>query len=146
MKRTLAMVIIGIFLVTGLIRVGVTAIVISQLMGWWQLGGEAAVAVTETQRFIGDAQTNLVGFTSLSYFLFLSFMGAIVSAGAIGQIWRKRWGLVLIALYLFCHAFLFLNFMTINPKIGLLLIALLLALILWWTNKAVERPRAPLSN
>lgn len=131
----------AIFLVTGLIRIGVSAIVISQLTDWWQLGGEAAAAVTETQRFIANANANLAGFSPLSYFAFLLFMGAIVSAGAIGQFWRKDWGLFLIGLYLCCHAFLFLNFMAINPKIGLLGIAFLLALILAWANKPVDQRR-----
>lgn len=141
MKRKLAIAICGIFLVTGLIRVGVGAIVISQLTGWLQLGGEAALAVAETQQFIGEASTNLVGFTPFSYFAFLLFMGVIVSAGAIGQMWRKSWGLALIGIYLCCHAFLFLKFMTINPKIGLLALALLLALILAWANKdSAPRP------
>lgn len=135
MKRKLALAICGIFLLTGLIRVGVGAIVISQLTGWWQLGGEAAVAVSETRQFIGEASTNLVGFTPFSYFAFLFLMGLIVSAGAIGQMRRKSWGLALIGAYLCCHAFLFLNFMTINPKVGLLALALLLAFILAWANK-----------
>ena len=143
MKRKLALAICGVFLVTGLIRVGVGTIVISQLTGWWQLGGEAALAVAETRQFIGDASTNLVGFTPFSYFAFLLFMGAIVSAGAIGQMWRKSWGLAMIGTYLCCHAFLFLNFMTINPKIGLLALALLLALILAWANKDSAPGREP---
>ncbi|MBV7259307.1 hypothetical protein [Erythrobacter crassostreae] len=143
MKRKLAIAISGIFLVTGLIRVGVGAIVISESTGWWQLGGEAALAVAETQQFIGDASTNLVGFTPFSYFVFLLFMGAIVSVGAIAQMRRKSWGLALIGTYLCCHAFLFLNFMTINPKIGLLALASLLALILAWANKDSASRREP---
>ena len=92
MKRKLATAICGIFLVTGLIGVGVGAIVISQLTGWWQMAREAALAVAQTQQFIGEASTNLVGFTPFYYFAFLLFMGAIVSAGAIGQIRRKSLG------------------------------------------------------
>lgn len=125
----------------GLIRLVVSAVVISQLNGWWQFGGEAAVAVADTQRFIGDSKINLAGFTPLSYFAFLMLMGAILSAGAIGQVWRKTWGLVLIGLYLCCHAFLFANFMTINPKAGLLGIAMVLALILAWANRTGQSTR-----
>lgn len=135
MKRKLTIAICTIFLATGLIRLGVGAIVISQLTGWWQLGGEAAVAVAETQSFIADANVNLLGFTPLTYFAFLLLMGAIVSVGAIGQLWRKSWGLALIGLYVCCHALLFVNFMTVNPKIGLLGIALALALVLFWANR-----------
>ena len=120
MQRKLAIAICGVFLITGLIRLGVSAIVISELNGWWQVGGEAAVAVADTQRFIAEADANLVGFTPLSYFTFLGFMGVIVSLGAIREFWRKSWGLSMIGLYLCRHAFLFFNFMTVNPKVGLL--------------------------
>lgn len=101
--------------------------------------------MAETQRFIAEATTNLVGFSPLSYFAFLLFMGLIVSAGALGQFWRRKWGLFLIGLYVCCHAFLFLNFMTINPKIGLLGLALVLALVLAWANKPVEQGPDPAS-
>ena len=136
--RYIAIAISLIFLVTGLIRAGVSVIVISELTGWWQLGGEAAVAVAETKQFIADASTNLVGFTPLTYFVFLLLMGVVVSIGAIGQLWRKTWGLYLIGLYVCCHAFLFVNFMTVNPKVGLVALALLLALFLAWANRSDE--------
>lgn len=143
MKRILALLICVIFLVTGLIRVAVSAVVIGELTGWSQFGGEAALAVADTQRFIAEAQVNLASFTPLTYFVFLMFMGLVVSAGAIGQVWRKNWGLALIGLYVCCHAFLFVNFMTINPKAALLGIALVLALVLAWANTPAKPAAEP---
>jgi len=112
---------------------------IGQAAGWWAFGGEAAEALADAQRFIAERETNIIGFTPLSYFAFILFMGVSISAGAIGQLWRKQWGLILIGLYLLSHAALFVNFMTVNQKVALLGLAVLLTLILAWANRAHER-------
>lgn len=138
MKRKLAILICMGFLVSGLIRIGVGAMLIGQAAGWWALDGEAAAAVAETQTFIADRDTNLAGFTPLSYFAFILFMGVTISLGAIGQLWRKPWGLVLIGVYLISHAGLFVNFMTVNPKVALVGLALALAGVLGWANREEE--------
>ena len=65
-------------------------------------------------------------------------MGFVISLGAIGQIWRKKWGLVLIVVYLFSHGALFVNFMTINPKIAYLVLATVLTVTLVWANRPPE--------
>ncbi len=111
---------------------------IGQSAGWWTLSGEAEEALVETERFIGERESNLIGFTPVSYFGFIIFMGLSISLGAIGQIRRRQWGLVLIVLYLFSHAALFVNFMTVNPKVVLLALAVLLTLVLWWANRPEE--------
>ena len=92
------------------------------------------MALVDTQRFIGQQKANIIGFTPMSYFAFIIFMGLTISFGAIGQLWRKKWGLVLIGVYLISHAALFANFMTVNPKIALLGVAILLTLVLAWAN------------
>jgi hypothetical protein len=138
MKRTIAIVICVLFLTSGLIRIGVGGIMIGQSAGWWALGGEVEEALADTERFIGERESNLVGFTPMSYFAFIIFMGLSISLGAIGQIWRRQWGLALIVLYLFSHAALFINFMTINPKVTLLALAISLTLVLWWANRTDE--------
>ena len=135
MKRTFAIVICCLFLASGLIRIGVGGIMIGQAAGWLALGGEAAESLTDTQRFFDERKANIVGFTPISYFAFILFMGLTISLGAIGQIWRKQWGLVLIGIYLLSHGLLFVNFMTVNPKIALLGLASLLTLILFWANR-----------
>lgn len=144
MKRKLAIAICLAFLISGLIRIGVSLVMIGQTLGWWALGGEATVALADTQRFIAEHDTNLVGFTPLSYFGFILFMGATISLGAIGQLWRKPWGLALIILYLLSHAALFLNFMTVNPKIFYLELAIVATVILVWANRVSGEDSQPL--
>lgn len=135
MKRKLAILICLGFLVSGLIRIGVGTIMIGQAAGWWALDGEAAVAVAETQVFIAERGTNLVGFTPLSYFAFILFMGVTISLGAIGQLWRKQWELALIGVYLISHVGLLMNFTTVNPKVALVGLALALTGVLVWANR-----------
>ena len=98
MKRTIVIVICVLFLASGLIRIGVGGIMIGQSTGWWALGGEAEEALIETERFIGERESNLIGFTPVSYFGIIIFMGLSISLGAIGQIGRRHWGMVLIVL------------------------------------------------
>lgn len=145
MRRKFALIVCALFPLAGLIRLGLSLVVICQFNGWWQFGGEAQVVVADTQRFIADAKTDLTELTPLSYFAFLMVMGAILSVGAIGQMRCKSWAFALIGLYLCCHAFLFLNFMTINPKVGLLVVALVLALFHAWANADTQTDRNPSS-
>ena len=135
MKRKLAIAICLLFLASGLIRIGVGCLMIGQAAGWWALDGEAAEALADTQRFISEQKSNIIGLAPISYFAFILLMGLTISLGAVGQIWRKQWGLVLIGIYLLSHAWLFVNFMTVNPKIALLVLASLLTLILFWANR-----------
>ena len=145
MKRKLAIVICCVLLVSGLIRIGVGGMMIGQAAGWWTFDGEAAESLADTQRFLSEQKSNIVGFTPIAYFAFILFMGFTISLGAIGQIWRKQWGLVLIGTYLLSHGVLFVNFMTVNPKIALLGLAILLTVILVWANRPSERDGAPVS-
>lgn len=138
MKRKLAIVLCCVFLASGLIRIGVGGMMIGQAAGWWVMEGEAAESLAATQRFIGEQKSNIVGFTPISYFAFILFMGFTISLGAIGQIWRRKWGLILIGIYLLSHGALFVNFMTVNPKIALLGLAILLTVILVWANRSPQ--------
>jgi len=135
MKRKLAIIICLFFLASGLIRIGVSLLMIGQASGWWSFGGEATEALADTRRFIADHPTNLAGFTPLSYFGFIMFMGVTISLGAIGQLWRRHWGLVLIGIYLLSHAALFVNFWTVNPKILLWGLSVVMAGVLVWANR-----------
>ena len=139
MKRKLVIVICFAFLASGLVRIGVGVLMIGQAAGWWAFGGEAAEALSDTQRFIAERDVNLVGFTPAAYFGFILFMGTTVSVGAVGQLWRKQWGLVLITIYLFSHAALFVNFMTVNPKLALLALAVVATMVLRWANQEESR-------
>lgn len=144
MKRKLAIVICLVFLASGLIRIGVSVLMIGQAMGWWVFDGEAVEALTETQRFIAEREVNLVGFTPIAYFAFILFMGLTISLGAIGQLWRKQWRLVPIGVYLLSHAALFVNFMTVNPKVLLLGLAIVATVVLVWANRLPAPDSRPL--
>jgi len=135
MRRKLAIVICLLFLASGLIRMGVSSMMIGQVSGWWVVDGEAVLALEDTRRFIAERDANMVGFTPLSYFAFLLFMGVAISVGAVAQLWRQRWALALIGVYLLSHAALFVNFMTVNPKIWLLALASGMAIVLAWANR-----------
>ena len=135
MKRALAVVICLIFLTSGLIRIFAGGGMFGMEAGWWSPGGEFAEAMTDTHRFFGEQATNLIGFTPLTYFGYIVFMGLTISLGAIGQFWRKQWGLVLIGIYLLSHGALFVNFMEINPKILLWGLSVVATAILAWANR-----------
>ncbi|WP_209348428.1 hypothetical protein [Pontixanthobacter sp. CEM42] len=138
MKRKLAIVICLLFLASGLIRIGVSLLMIGQAEGWWLFDGEAVEALADTKRFIAEADSNLVGFTPLTYFGYILFMGVTISVGAIGQIWRKPWGLMLIWIYVLSHGALFVNFMTVNPKVALWGLSVVMILVLIWANRVPE--------
>lgn len=135
MERFLAIGLCLVLLAIGLLRSGVGVIVLGEALGWWTMGGEAPLAVAETGEFIQAAPANLIGFSVTGYFAFLLGMGLALSLGAAAQIWRRGWGMGLIIAYLAAHAFLFVNFMTINPKVGFLAAVALLAGLLAWANK-----------
>lgn len=116
---------------------------IGQAAGWWAFGGEAAEALADAQRFFAEQEVNIVGFTPVSFFAYIIFMGVSISAGAIGQLWRKQWGLILIGLYLLSHAALFVNFMAVNRKVEMLGLAVLLTLILVWANRMPKPENEP---
>jgi phosphotransferase system glucose/maltose/N-acetylglucosamine-specific IIC component len=122
----------------GLIRIGVGGAMIGQELAWWKLGGDIAGGLADTHRFIAARETNMAGFTPLSYFVYIVLMGVVLNLGAIGHLLRWRWGLALIALYLAMHAALFVNFLTVNPKLVYLGIGVALWLALWWEGRAAR--------
>ena len=134
MKRSLTIVIALAFLASGLIRLGVSALMIGQAQGWWLFDGEAVEALAETQAFVANAKVNLIGFSVPAYFAYIGVMGLVVCAGAIGAILRRRWGLAWLAAYIAMHGALFVNFWTINPKIGFVLLAAAALAVLAWAN------------
>ena len=72
MKRTITIALCLIFLASGLIRIGVSALMIGQAQGWWHFDGEAALALADTRRFIAASAVNLAGFNALSYFGYIA--------------------------------------------------------------------------
>ena len=75
MKRKLAIVICCVLLVSVLIRIGVGGMMIGQAAVWWTFDGEAAESLADTQRFLSEQKSNIVGFAPMAYFAFILFMG-----------------------------------------------------------------------
>ncbi|WP_299195549.1 hypothetical protein [uncultured Erythrobacter sp.] len=143
MKRALAIAICLVFLVSGLIRIGAGILMIGQAEGWWIADGEAVEALADTRRFFAEAKVNLVGFSPTAYFGYILFMGLTISLGAIGQIWRKHWGLILIWVYVLSHGALFVNFWTVNPKIFVWAGSVMATLVLIWANRKPAEDSQP---
>jgi uncharacterized membrane protein len=57
-------------------------------------------------------------------------MGLLLAAGAAGVFCYKRWGFVLLGLYLAMHAALFVNYQEINPKLFVLALQGLMLVVL----------------
>lgn len=101
---------------------------------------ELADVVSETGQFIdARADRQLLPFSVPAYFSFIMAMGFMLAGGAIGVILRKRWGHILLGIYLAMHAALFVNFQEINPKlIGLAVTAAMLLALIY-----LRPPRSP---
>ena len=83
---------------------------------------EFADAVAETSEFLANnADRSILAFTVPVYFGYIVAMGVVLLGGSIGALRRRAWGVKLIALYLAMHAALFVNYLTINPKIWFLI-------------------------
>lgn len=134
MHRIVAAIICLIFFLFGLIRIGVSAALMAQIVDL--INVEAfAEPIADTNRFLSEKNDQaLIPLTPLSYLGVIVFMGLCLAGGAVGA-WRRRdWGYGLIGLYLATHAGLFVNFQTINPKIAVLGIGIFLFLLLLWAN------------
>jgi hypothetical protein len=57
-------------------------------------------------------------------------MGILLTTGAIGTIVRRKWGFILLWIYLANHAALFINYQEINPKIFVLALQVVLLFVL----------------
>lgn len=125
------------FLLFGLVRVVVGGAMLAQVFGYVDFP-EFAEAIVDTAEFLAmNAERSIIAFSVPAYFGYIVAMGLVLFTGAIGALRRKPWGVKLIGLYLAMHAALFVNYLTINPKIWLLMggIALLILIAI------VRKPR-----
>lgn len=119
------------FLLFGVMRMGVGAALILQIAGMIDLP-DLASTVTDTAVFLGQANERaIIGMGVTPYFGYIIAMGLVLVAGAVSALLRRHWGYRLIGLYLVMHGALFVNFLTVNPKIvylagGVTLLALLI--------------------
>lgn len=140
MKNKIGLLIAIILLGYGLIRIGVGGALLAQTLEIVNFS-ELAEATLEVKEFISiRAGEQLIPFTITGYFTYILVMGVLLSIGAVGTIVRRRWGFILLWIYIGTHAALFINFLEINPKI----IGLVLQVILLIGLKYL-RPPQPLS-
>ncbi|NND79467.1 MAG: hypothetical protein HKN53_06190 [Maribacter sp.] len=137
MKNKIGLLIAILLLGYGLVRIGVGGSLLAQTMELINFP-ELAEATLEVKEFINTrANEQLVPFSVKGYYTYILIMGILLSIGAFYTIVRKRWGFVLLWLYIGMHAALFINFLEINPKI----IVLVLQVILLFTLKHLRPPK-----
>lgn len=140
MKNKIGLLIAIILLGYGLIRIGVGSALLAQTLEIVNFS-ELAEATLEVKEFISiRAGEQLIPFTITGYFTYILVMGVLLSIGAVGTIVRRRWGFILLWIYIGTHAALFINFLEINPKIIGLVLQVILLIVLKYL-----RPPQPLN-
>ena len=138
-KNKIGLVISILLLGYGLVRIGVGGVLFVQtfeIINFPDLA-EAALKIKE---FINiRASKQIIPFSLTGYCTYILVMGILLTAGAIGTIVRRRWGFILLWIYLALHAALFINYQEINPKLIVLALQLILLLVLIYL-----RPPKPL--
>lgn len=101
----------------GLIRIGVGSALLAQQLGYIEIA-DLMSAVNDTREFLAQgSERAIIPLSVAAYFGYIIAMGVMLLTGAIGMVRRQRTGFVLFAIYLAMHGALFVNFLTINPKI-----------------------------
>ena len=137
MFRIIAMVIGVVFLAYGLLRIGIGSAMLGHELGIFHIEAlqEPIEEVGEFLEEKADNNKQVIPVTVGGYVGYIALMGLMLSTGAIGSLANKRFGLPLIATFLLMYAALFINFLTINPKIVHLAVAVVLFLLLLWIKK-----------
>lgn len=135
MKRIPAILIGLLFLVYGLLRLGVGSALLAQELGLVEI--EALNdPLNDVGAFLEKKEDQaLIPVSTAGYVGFIALMGLTLSIGAIGSLANKRFGVPVIATFLVMYAALFVNFLTINPKIVHLAVATIFFLVLVWLKK-----------
>ena len=139
MTRSMPMIIVAcicvIALAFGLIRMSVSLLLTLQAVGAFDILAFRE-PVLEVQQFLNDQNGRaLIPLSAFSYLAMIALMGLCLVVGAILSWRRKPWGYGILSVYLFAHAGLFVNFQTINPKIGILIVGIILLVILMISNQ-----------
>ena len=137
MKNKIGLVIAILLLGYGIMRIGVGSVLIAQTLEIVNFP-DLSEAALEIEQFIGEREgKQLIPFTATGYSAYILTMGLLLAAGAIGVIVRRKWGFILLWVYLASHAALFINFQEVNPKLLVLALqtAMLFLLIYLRTSK-----------
>ena len=140
MKNKIGLLIGILLLGYGIIRIGVGGALLAQTLEIINFS-DLTDATLEVKEFINvRASEQIIPFNLIGYFTYILIMGILLSTGAIGTIARRRWGFILLWIYLSGHAALFINFQEINPKIFVLALQVVLLFVLIYL-----RPAKPLN-
>ncbi len=125
--RRIAAIVIGVlFLIYGLVRLGVSSAMIAQVLGVIDLAPLHEPLGDVRAFLVEKSDLQIIPVTPAGYLYYMGLMGVTLTTGAIGSLLNKRFGLPLIGMFLVMWAALFVNFQTINPKIYHLAVALAL--------------------
>ena len=129
-KNIIGLLIAILLLGYGLIRIGVGGALLAQILEIVNFS-DLAEATLEVKEFINiRASEQIIPFTLTGYFTYILVMGILLSTGAIGTIARRRWGFILLWIYISAHTALFINFQEINPKLIVLALQIILLIVL----------------
>ncbi|MBL4888281.1 MAG: hypothetical protein JKZ03_07545 [Flavobacteriaceae bacterium] len=130
MKNKIGLLIAILLLGYGLVRMGVGGALLAQTFEIVNYS-ELTEATLEVKQFVDTrASEQIIPFTLTGYFTYILVMGILLAIGAVGTIARKRWGFILLWIYLSMHGALFINFQEINPKIIVLALQVILLFLL----------------
>ncbi len=130
MKNKIGLLIAILLLGYGLIRIGVGGALLAQTLEIINFS-DLTEAALEVKQFINiRASEQIIPFNLTGYFTYIIVMGLLLTIGAIGAITRKRFGYILLWIYLAMHAALFINFQEINPKIIVFALQVILLFVL----------------
>lgn len=132
MKKYFEMVIAIIFLVYGLIRLGVGSLLLGQETGI--IDFEAfRDPITDISKFLQKSDDKqIIPVSVAGYVSYIALMGVVLITGAYRTFKNRAFGLSFIGVFLLMYFVLFINFQTINPKAIHLGVCFLLFLILVW--------------
>jgi len=139
-KNKIGLLIAILLLGYGIIRIGVGVALLAQAFEIVS-SSDLAEATLNVKQFIDiRADKQIIPFTLAGYFTYILVMGILLATGAIGAIVRRKWGFILLWIYLANHAALFINYQEINPKLFVLALQLVLLFVLIYL-----RPSKPLN-
>jgi hypothetical protein len=140
MKTIVGLLFLILSLGYGLIRIGVGGALFAQKFALVN-DVDLNEATLEIKEFIDiRASQQIIPFTLTGYFTYIIVMGILLSIGTIGTIARRKWGFILLWVYITMHGALFINFQEINPKLIVLALQVILLFILRYL-----RPPKPLN-
>lgn len=132
MERVTGLVLTLLLLGYGLVRIGVGGSLLAQELAWINFP-ELADALADMKVFFdARADRQLLPFRMMAYNGYILGMGLVLTAGAVGVMYYRRWGFIVLGVYLMMHAALFVNYQefSLNKKVlGLALQCLILIVL-----------------